>query len=326
MRNSGRACGVSPDSGLRQVPPRLTVGRPPGSVNSFNSFHFVSFRFISFNEGVVAADERGVSSPYLALLTTTGSVVVGGVAFLIGRATQRQTAPVASAGDPSIAALAKASSDQANAMVKVAELSAQSLRAASGTYVFSLRDRFDDRLPAMQVGVASTLWQALGEAPAAVEFLVFHPGDIVRFTLTLVVNQVAVDRRITIVHTATDPRLTAQPAKFQASSARSGQGAEFVCPSDVSLFVDLCFDVDMATLAAGERFILPASVRTETADTRPEGAIASVGVEVCVSGTAVPDEDGIGLDLLAIEATIGDEKRAYFLDKAEQLPLSLPGT
>ena len=28
-------------------------------------------------------------------------------------------------------------------MVRVAELSAQSLRAASGTYVFSLRDRFD---------------------------------------------------------------------------------------------------------------------------------------------------------------------------------------
>ena len=211
-------------------------------------------------------------------------------------------------------------------MVRVAELSAQSLRAASGTDVFSLRDRFDDRLPAMQVGVASTLWQALGEAPAAVEFLVFHPGDIVRFTLTLVVNQVAVDRRITVVNTATDPGLTAQPAKFQASSARSGQGTEFVCPSDVSLFVDLCFDVDMATLAAGERFERSASVRVETADTRPEGAIAAVGVEVRVSGTAVPDEDGIGLDLLALEATIGDEKRAYFLDKAEKLALSLPGT
>ncbi len=271
-----------------------------------------------------------MSSPYLALLTTTSTVVVGGVAFLIGRATQRpapatQVGPVGPASDPAIAALAKASSEQASAMVKVAELSAQSLRAASGTYVFSLRDRFDERLPATQAGVSSTIWQALGEAPAAVEFLIFHPGDIVRFTLTIVVNQEAVERRVSVTGVAADPRLTPQSAKYQASSARSGEGTAFVCPSDVSLFVDICFDVDLGSFAAGERFELPASVQIEVTDVRPEGAVAILPVDLVISGTAVPDEDGLGLDLLAIEASIGNEARSYYLDKAEQLLLSLPG-
>ena len=283
--------------------------------------------FILFNTGSRGADELGVSSPYLALLTTTGTAIVGGVAFLVGRASQR-ISPVSSLGpvtDPAIAELAKASSEQASAMVKVAELSAQSLRAASGTYVFSLRDRFDERLPAVQAGVSSTVWNALGDAPAAVEFLIFHPGDSVRFTLTVVINQEAVDRRVSLAVVSTDPRLAAQPAKYQASSARSGVGTAFVCPSDVSLFVDLCFDVDMGLLHTGERFELPASVLIEVTDLRPEGAIATIPVSIVILGTAVPDDDGLGLDLLAIEAVIGDETRSYYLDKAELLPLSLPG-
>ena len=262
----------------------------------------------------------------LAIVSTTCAVVVAAAAFMVGRLSARTaTAPTAYA-DPGVAALAAASRDQAEAMVRVAELSAQSLRAASGTYVFTLRDRFDERLPATQVGVAGTVWQAVGEAPAALEFLVLHPGDIVGFTLSLVCNQVATDRRVSVEYGVCDPRLVRKAPRYQASSVRSGQGTDFVCPSDVSLFIELAFEVDVETLPVGERFVLPASATIMTSDTRPEGAIALIGVDIVIAGTVVPDDDGVGLDLLSMEAVIGDEARSYFLDKAERLALSLPGT
>jgi hypothetical protein len=256
------------------------------------------------------------------------AAVVAAIAFVVGRMSASRIVPAAAAvpaGDPGIALLAEASREQAGAMVRVAELSAQSLRAASGTYVFSLRDRFDERLPTTQLGVASTGWQALGEAPAPLEFLVLHPGDRVRFTLTLVCNQVATDRRVSVKPLSNDPVLHPQPPRFQAAMARSGVGGDFVCPSDVSLFIELCFDVDVADLPTGERFSLPASMRVDTADTRPEGAVARTRIDATILGMAVPDDDGVGLDLLAIEALIGDEERSYYLDKVELLPLSLPG-
>ena len=62
-------------------------------------------------------------------------------------------------------------------MTRLAQLSAQSMRAATGTYVFQLRDRFDESLPPVQLGMSTSSWAAVGEAPGPVEALVFHPGD-----------------------------------------------------------------------------------------------------------------------------------------------------
>lgn len=291
----------------------------------------------SFNCGIRVADKTGMSSALVVLASAASTVAVAAVGFVTGRKTATAgtnvslsasgtAGPGAPMGDPGIAALADASRQQANAMVQVAQLSAESLRAASGTYVFTLRDRFDERLPPTQLGVASTVWQALGEAPAALEFLVLHPGDVVRFTLSLVCNQVATDRRLSVEYLEVDPKLQARDPRFQASVARSGEGGQFVCPSDVSVFIEFSWDIDVAAFAVGERFSLESKLAVEAADTRPEGAIARTTVDVLITGTVLPDDDGVGLDLLAIEANIGDEARSYYLDKAERLALSLPGT
>ncbi len=269
---------------------------------------------------------------FLATLAASGVVLVAMVGYLFGRGTKgigsfgvnsaALAQPDALAG---IAALADASQAQATAMIHVADLSAESLRAASGTYVFSLRDRFDERLPLSQIGVASTTWQAVGEAPAPLELLVLHPGDVVRFTLTVVCNQAPMARRMRVLDRSNDSFLSPVIPRFVASVARSGSGDDFVCPSDVSVFIELAYDFAVEHMTVGERFRLPCHAVIEVADTRPEGAVSTTPIDLFLIGSVVPDDDGVGLDLLAIESNIGSEARSYFLDKEEHLELTLPG-
>lgn len=236
-----------------------------------------------------------------------------------------------------VSTLAASATEQAASMRRLADLSAESMRAATGTYVFQLRDRFDAALPPVQVGMSAAAWSAVGEAPGPVEMLTFHAGDRIRFTATLVINQAPLRR---LVHVApdlsvggTEPAptrssapsegLAVGPAGFTASASRSEQGGEFSLASDVSLFIAIPVELAVESVPFGP-FRRSVAVRVGCTDTRPEGVISTVPVVLSVSGVAVPDDDGTGFDQLAIEADIAGEERMYYLDKDSRLALGLP--
>ena len=233
-----------------------------------------------------------------------------------------------------VAVLATSATEQADSMRRLADLSAESMRAATGTYVFQLRDRFDDALPPVQVGMSASSWSAVGDAPGPVEMLVLHTGDQVRFTATLVVNQAPLRREVRVTpggtasalpdegHDLSDG-LSLQPVGFTATASRSTTGSAFDLPSDVSLFVAVPVDLAVGSLPVGP-FRRCVSIDLACTDTRPEGVVSTTAVALTISGVAVPDDDGVGLDLLAIEADISGEARAYYLDKASLLALGLP--
>ena len=169
-----------------------------------------------------------------------------------------------------VSMLATGAAQQAESMRRLADLSAESMRAATGTYVFQLRDRFDEALPPLQVGMSAAEWSAVGDAPGPVELLVLHDGDRIRFTATLVVNQAPLRRIVQVVSddlaadedpaangeaALTPTGLAVGPACFTASASRSAQGGDFSLPSDVSLFIAI--PVDLAVESVQTPFISP---------------------------------------------------------------------
>ncbi len=235
--------------------------------------------------------------------------------------------------------LADAARAQAEAMVRVAELSAQGLRASTGTYVFQLRDRFDEAFPVPQLGAAGGIWSVPGfDAP--VESVIFHSGDQVRFTMSIVCNQAPLRRIITVcpgavdshaadtaqtVHDASGPgdAITVAKTRFVATAAQTLEGESFEIASDTTIFAEIGVDFDIAALGLG-RFVVDVPVVVQVANNRPEGAVSELMIGVHIEGTVVPDDDGFGLDAASGDATISGEIRSYYLDKATRLPLAMP--
>jgi hypothetical protein len=243
--------------------------------------------------------------------------------------------------------LADAARAQAEAMVRVAELSAQGLRASTGTYVFQLRDRFDEAFPVPQLGAAGGTWSVPGfDAP--VETVIFHAGDRVRFTMSLVCNQAPLRRIITVRpgaieatipngrHADPDPKsnqgthddslseaIVVAKTRFVATAAQTLEGESFEIASDTTIFAEIGVDFDLAALGIG-RFVVDLPVVIQVANNRPEGAVSELMVGVHIEGTVVPDDDGFGLDAATGDATISGELRSYYLDKVSRLPLAMP--
>jgi hypothetical protein len=231
-----------------------------------------------------------------------------------------------------VSVLAASTAQQAEAMVRIAELSAQSLRAATGTYVFQLRDRFDEAFPVPQIGVAGSSWDGGPDAPGSIDELVFHQGDSVRAVVSLVCNQAALRRRIRLVVDECPPGVSVGDAVFTSSATSAQHGREYWAPADLSAFVDVPLTMELGALGVVDpsgvvipgRFEHSVRIRLMVTDTRPEGAVSDVPVTIVLAGLAVPDDDGVGFDLLSADAFIGAEERSYFLDKHARLALTMP--
>lgn len=271
----------------------------------------------------------------------------------VQREAQREAQRDAPTAGHELIGLADAARAQAEAMVRVAELSAQGLRASTGTYVFQLRDRFDEAFPVPQLGAAGGTWSVPGfDAP--VETVIFHAGDRVRFTMSLVCNQAPLRRIITVRPGAIDatipdthnanpsPNPSPNPSlnhvthanklseaivvaktRFVATAAQTLEGESFEIASDTTIFAEISVDFDLAALGIG-RFVVDLPVVIQVANNRPEGAVSELMVGVHIEGTVVPDDDGFGLDAATGDATISGELRSYYLDKASRLPLAMP--
>ncbi len=257
---------------------------------------------------------------WLGLVLGAGASGLG--AFTLGRTKTGAVAPLFPAE------MIAASQAQADAMRLMAERTAEGLRAANGTYVFALRDRFDEALLPAQLGVADTTWAALGDAPGEVEELVFHPGDTVRFTARLVCNQ-AVGRRIITVRWLNATGVTTVAPTMLTAGGREisiVDGADGELSTDTTAFVELAVDLTLsdADMAPGPIDQTATADFTMT-DNRAEGAVVRHHIDVRVRGFRQPDDDGIAIETPAVEVTIGAEHRQWFLDKASSLLLALPG-
>jgi hypothetical protein len=237
--------------------------------------------------------------------------------------------------------LAATSARQAESMQALAEMTAHSMLSATGTYVFQLRDRFDEALPNVAIGAGDHTWRAVGDADVGgpddgeplldeldltmldhVEALVFHPGDRVRFTARFVCNQAPVRRSLDMVVESVPNGITLHPASYR-SSVGHGTGAHFEAASDVSTFIELPVEVEVGSLPHGA-FAFFVEGRFDVTNLRPEGSIAHLPFRATLRGIVVPDDDGNGLDLLAVEAVLEPERRSYWLDKNERVELTLP--
>jgi hypothetical protein len=231
------------------------------------------------------------------------------------------------AGFGAIEALAASAARQGEDLRRLGEVSAQSVRIASGAYVFELRDRFDAALGLVQVGVAETAWTAAhadgSEADEPIALVVLEPGDTARARIRLVLSQAPV-RRVVRARWTDVPGGTrsVRPVELHAASGSSGP-AGFELPSDLSLFADGWLDVDVHALGPGP-FERVAGFEVTVSDVRPEGAVATVPVRLVLRGVVVPDGDGLGLDAATVEGEVQAEVRTYFLVKDEGLPLDLP--
>ena len=267
-----------------------------------------------------------------ATLAAAGAALASAVAAMRSGRGDRELGSV-------VSELAASSTRQAEAMRRLADLSAESMRAATGTFVFQLRDRFDESFPPVQLGVSASSWSAVGDAPGLVEELVFHAGDRVSFVSTLVCNQAPLRRDLRVherptavdewsprssdAPSSSEPGVGLGPVRFHASASRSSEGSRFAVPPDLSVFVDVPVEIEVAVLGLGP-FQRTLSIDVTCTDTRPEGVLSTLPVDIRVFGVVVADEDGYGLDALAVEADIGLEHREYFLDKTHRLPLTLP--
>jgi hypothetical protein len=223
-----------------------------------------------------------------------------------------------------ITQLAEAGATQANAMVRLAELSAQGLRASTGAYVFQLRDRFDEAFPVPQLTVSDGTWTAVAEENLGpVEYLVFHDGDRVRFTTTLVCNQAPLRRMIKLWTTELPDTVVATSVRYVTAQTQQTTNDGFSIAPDVTVFIELSLDLDVSALGIG-RFHIEVTGTSENTNNRPEGAITTMDFTTVIEGTTVPDDDGVGFDMLSIETQVGLEQRSYFLDKQARLPLVLP--
>ncbi len=235
--------------------------------------------------------------------------------------------------------LAATSARQAESMQALAEMTAHSMLSATGTYVFQLRDRFDEALPNVAIGAGDHSWRAVSDSeidlagegemdpldPTVldhVEALVFHPGDRVRFTARFVCNQSPVRRSLELIVDSVHDGVEVHPASFR-SSVGHGTGERFEAASDISTFIELPLDVEVGSLVHGA-FAFAVDGRFHVTNLRPEGSIAHLAFRVTLRGIVVPDDDGNGLDLVAVEAALEPDRRTYWLDKNEQVELTLP--
>ncbi len=252
----------------------------------------------------------------IALVVAFGSLIVG-----------TRTGAVAPAAAPALPPeFFEIQRAQAEAIGLMADRTAEGLRAANGTYVFALRDRFDDALPAAILGVADTSWVAIGDAPGAVEDLVFHAGDAVRFTARIACNQAIGKRCLTLRWLDADGLVTVEPSILTAGGRNIGVEAGLL-PSDTTAFLDLPLDRMFTDddLRGVKPLVGSARAELTVTDQRAEGAVAVHILTVRVLGHLYPDDDGVAVETPAIEVTIGDESRTWYLDKATSLALALPG-
>ncbi len=221
-----------------------------------------------------------------------------------------------------ITALAAASQAQSDSMLSLARSTAESVRLAAGSYVFQLRDRFDDLLPVVQVGASESSWE-VEEFPDAFAQLVFHPGDVATANLRVALSQAAVKRIVRVHWTSIPEGCGALDIDMNAASLHRDTDGNVHLDNDVSLFIDAPLVVSVGDLEPGV-FARTGILTLEVSDPRPEGAVSIVNVEISLGAVVVPDDDGIGLDGAHIVCTVRPERRVYWLDKAEQLPLQLP--
>jgi hypothetical protein len=218
--------------------------------------------------------------------------------------------------------LAAASQAQSESMLQLAKSTAESVRLAAGTYVFQLRDRFDELLPAVQVGASESSWE-VEEFPDAFAQLVFHPGDVATANLRVAVSQAAVRRLVHVEWLTVPDGCDPTDIDYNAASLHRDVNGTVHLDNDVSLFVDAPLIVAVGDLEVGE-FERTAVLQLQVSEPRPEGAVALINVEITLTALVVSDEDGIGLDGAHIRCVVRPERRTYWLDKVEQLPLQLP--
>jgi hypothetical protein len=221
-----------------------------------------------------------------------------------------------------IEALAAASQAQSEAMLSLARSTAESVRLAAGSYVFQLRDRFDESLPATQLGASESNW-VVADFPDAFAQLVFHPGDEATIAIRLALSQASVTRIIRARWDLVPPLARAGAFDYTAAAGHHDLEGGFQLDSDVSLFIGTPLDIAVGDLPHGP-YESRARVIIEVSNTRPEGATALMSVDIVVRGLVVPDDDGIGLDLATVDCLVRPERRQYWLDKFELLPLQLP--
>ncbi len=218
--------------------------------------------------------------------------------------------------------VARSAEAQAASMSRLAVMTAESVRLASGSYVFELRDRFDAALPPTSVGVASAELSAESDL-GPLELLAYHPGDHLRAEVRIAVSQAPV-RRIVSAHWEHIPeRCDTRAPTFASAGGVPLPDGSWELPSDVSLFVDLVLDLDVGSMELGA-FETKGRVMIIITDGRPEGAVAAVAVDTRLAAIVVPDDDGVGLDVPIIEAVVGAEQRTYLLEKATGMALDLP--
>lgn len=250
-----------------------------------------------------------------------GAAVLALLAGARGRAHSEPTAGFADIA-ASMSEMAQASQAQADSMHRLAIMTAESVRLASGAYVFELRDRLDAALGPSVVGVAHAELTA-GSELGPIHALAFHPGDTVRGAVRVTINQ-SIVRRIVTAHWERVPEHCSVLHTTFASPAGAPVGTEgWELPTDVSMFVDFAFDLEAGVLPVGP-FETKARLQLELTNTRPEGVVSQIGIEVRIAAVVVPDDDGVGLDIPIIEAVVGDEKRTYLLEKSANLILELP--
>jgi predicted RNA-binding Zn ribbon-like protein len=230
----------------------------------------------------------------------------------------------------SLRLLAEASKSQAESMLALARSTAESVRLAAGSYVFQLRDRFDEKLPIVQIGASESSWdidveewEEVRSLPNALSSVVFHAGDVLTAVVRVAVSQAVVRRVIRTEWIEVPPRSAAKPIVGAAASHFSSADGTIHLDADVSLFVEAPLEVAVGDLALG-LFEARGVLRVQIGDSRPEGAISSTDVEVVIRAVVVEDEDGIALDAPDLACRVGAETRSYWLDKAERLPLQLP--
>jgi hypothetical protein len=221
-----------------------------------------------------------------------------------------------------IEALAAASQSQSEAMLSLARSTAESVRLAAGSYVFQLRDRFDENLPVTQLGASESNW-VVADFPDAFAQLVFHPGDVATVAIRLALSQASVHRIVRAQWNVVPEGATHGDFEFTAASGHHDLDGAYSLTSDVSLFIGTPLNIAIGDLPHGP-YEGRAQVTIEVTNTRPEGATALMTVEVVVRGLVVPDDDGIGLDLATVDCFVRPERRKYWLDKTEKLPLELP--
>lgn len=247
-------------------------------------------------------------------------------AFVIGALLQ--IARRLRAGFAAIERLAASAESQGTEMRRLGDVSAQSVRIASGAYVFELRDRFDTALGLVQVGVAESAWTAVhadgSEAEEPLELVVFEPGDRARVRVRFVLSQ-APGRRVVTARWVAIPDATSvtRAIELHAATGVVAEDGSFELPSDLSLAADSWLDLDLRSLGLGP-VDLHAQVALEVTDVRPEGAMSTVLADVRLRCLVVEDGGGLAIDVPTAEAEIRPEERSYFLVKHERLALDLP--